>query len=802
MSVLNKKLWRTVGKTRGQFLAVVAVVTVGIAVYIAMTTAYFNLNESKENFYREHNFADYYFHVVKAPQQVTKQIENLPGVTAVTGRIQKDVTLINDHNKRATARLTGYSLPMERQINGLQLLTGRFFTAEGMAARPGEQHTRTGDIEILVDPQYTAANRLDFNDTVNIVAEGKIVPLTMVGTATGPEFVYLMKDAATLLPDPRSFGVIAMSRERAQQLLNMQGQVNQVLVTLTPGTDAEKVAAQVKNILEPYGNLASYPRKQQLSNAMLKGELDGLRASSRFMPVIFLGIAAAIQFVILGRMIRSQRLQIGVMKALGYNNRQVMLHYTGYSVLVALCGAGLGTVLGLALASVMSQAYAVFFNLPATIGGVNTQAILYGFILSLTISTLAGLTASRGVTAIKPAEAMRPEPPKSGGKTLIENLSWLWRRLDSAWKMSIRSAARNRGRFVITVVGVVFAVGMLVVSLFTIDAVDYMIESHFNQNQRYDYFVHFTTPVKESEILNIDRVQGVQKSEPLLEIPAKIWFNGKSENDSVTGLNPGATLKKLKDHREQPVQVPEEGLLISQRTADRLGAKIGDTVEVETLLGIGPARHARIKIVGLNRQLVGGGSFVSLQQANRILQERQLASGVMLKVDPAFAPRMEGELEDMTAVSSILSRQKELDNFNQNLDAMIYAISIMVIFALLLGFAIVYNSSVISFSERQRELASLRVLGFSVHEVSGILLKENLLQSLLGVALGLPFGYLMVKGYTSALSTDLFTLPVTIYPATYAYSALGGFFFIMVAHLLAVRGVRRLKLVEVLKNKD
>lgn len=802
MSVLNKKLWRTVGKTRGQFLAVVAVVTVGIAVYIAMTTAYFNLNESKENFYREHNFADYYFHVVKAPQQVTKQIENLPGITAVTGRIQKDVTLINDHNKRATARLTGYSLPMEHQINGLQLLTGRFFTAEGMAARTGEQHTRTGDIEILVDPQYTAANRLEFNDTVNIVAEGKIVPLTMVGTATGPEFVYLMKDAATLLPDPRSFGVIAMSRERAQQLLNMQGQVNQVLITLAPGTDAEKVAAQVKNILEPYGNLASYPRKQQLSNAMLKGELDGLRASSRFMPVIFLGIAAAIQFVILGRMIRSQRLQIGVMKALGYNNRQVMLHYTGYSVLVALCGAGLGTVLGLALASVMSQAYAVFFNLPATIGGVNTQAILYGFILSLTISTLAGLTASRGVTAIKPAEAMRPEPPKSGGKTLIENLSWLWRRLDSAWKMSIRSAARNRGRFVITVVGVVFAVGMLVVSLFTIDAVDYMIESHFNQNQRYDYFVHFTTPVKENEILNIDRVQGVQKSEPLLEIPAKIWFNGKSENDSVTGLNPGATLKKLKDHREQPVQVPEEGLLISQRTADRLGAKVGDTVEVETLLGIGPARHARIKIVGLNRQLVGGGSFVSLQQANRILQERQLASGVMLKVDPAFAPRMEGELEDMTAVSSILSRQKELDNFNQNLDAMIYAISIMVIFALLLGFAIVYNSSVISFSERQRELASLRVLGFSVHEVSGILLKENLLQSLLGVALGLPFGYLMVKGYTSALSTDLFTLPVTIYPATYAYSALGGFFFIMVAHLLAVRGVRRLQLVEVLKNKD
>lgn len=802
MGALHKKLWRTIGKTKGQFIAVTAVVTVGIAVYIAMTTAYFNLNESKEKFYRDHNFADYYFHVVKAPQQVTKQIVTIPGVTGVTGRIQKDVTLENDYNKRATARLTSYSLPIEYEINSLQLLTGRFFAAEAVVARPGEEHTRTGDIEILVDPQYAEANHLDFNDTVTIVAEGKTVPLTMVGAATGPEFVYLMKDAGTLLPDPRSFGIIAMSLERAQQLLNLQGQVNQVLVTLAPGTDGEKVAQQVKNILEPYGNLAAYPRKQQLSNAMLEGELDGLKASSRFMPVIFLGIAAAIQFVILGRIIRSQRLQIGVMKALGYNNRQIILHYTGYSVLVALCGAVLGTLLGLALASVMSQAYAVYFNLPSTIGAVNTQAIVYGLILSLGISTLAGLTACRSVTAINPAESMRPEPPKGGSKTLIENLSWLWHRLDTAWKMSIRSAGRNRGRFVITMVGVVFAVGMLVVSLFTIDAVDYMIKKHFYQNQRYDYLIRFAAPVKESELINISRIDGIQKSEPLLEIPAKIKFKGKSEDDSITGLNPGTTLKRLADNREQPIEVPDQGLLISQRTADKLGAKVGDSVEVETLLGIGPARYALIKIVGINRQLVGGGSFVSLEQANLILQERQLVSGVMLKVDPAFTAQLEEELEEMTAVSSILSRQKELDNFNKNMEAMVYSISIMVFFALLLGFAIVYNSSVISFSERQRELASLRVLGFTIKEVSGILLKENLLQSLLGVTLGLPFGYLMVKGYISAVSTDLFTMPVIIYPTTYIYSALGGFFFILVAHLLAVRGVRRLQLVEVLKNKD
>jgi len=320
MSALNHKLWRTISRTKGQFIAVVAVVAIGVAVYIGMTTAYYNLNASKEKFYRDQNFADYYFHVVKAPQQVTKQIATIPGVAAVTGRIQKDVSLVNDFNKRATARLTSYTMPVEYEINSLQLLKGRFFAAETMAALPGES-SRTGDIEILVDPQYAEGNQLDFGDTVNIVAEGKTVPLTVVGTATGPEFIYLMKDSGTLLPDPKTFGVIMIARERAAEILNLKGQINQVLITLVPGADADRVARQVEDVLAPYGNLASYPRKQQLSNAMLEAELDGLRASARFMPAIFLGIAAAIQFVILSRMVRAQRLQIGIMKALGYRSR-------------------------------------------------------------------------------------------------------------------------------------------------------------------------------------------------------------------------------------------------------------------------------------------------------------------------------------------------------------------------------------------------------------------------------------------------------------------------------------------------
>jgi len=790
MSALTRLLWRTIWNTKGQFLAVVAVVTLGITVYISMGTAYYSLNQSQENFYRANNFADYYFQVVRAPQEITRQIESLPGVSKATGRIQIDVPVVKKNNQRATARLTSYPLPMANEVNRLHLLSGRLF----------DSYPQGGGIEVLLEPQYVKAHNLALNDQLTIVAENKQVPLSVVGTASSPEFIYPMKDAASLMPDPQTFTVVMIPQEQAQQLLNMPGQINQVVLKLAPGADAEKIAGQVKTILEPYGNLANYPREQQLSHAVLQGELDGLKATVNFLPLIFLGLAATIQLIMLGRMVKAQRLQIGVMKALGYNSLQVMLHYTGYALAIALAGALLGSIFGILLARVISEAYALFFNLPETIGSINYKTILYGFSLSLGVSTVAGITASRGVLSLNPAAAMRPEPPRAGVRTMLEQLAWLWSRLDPSWKFSLKAISRNRMRFGVTLVGVVFAVGMLVVSLFSNDSVDYMLTRHYQWEQQYDYLVRFATPVKAAELLNIERIEGVLKAEPLLEIPVRMHFNGRSEEDVLVGYPPNLTLKKLVDKSGQPLQVPEAGMLISRRTADKLQAGIGDRVVIETLMPQGPSRKTSLKIVGINEQLIGSSSYVSLAEANRVLQESQVVSGAMLKITPGQAPVVEEKLNEMIHIASILSRQKEIDNFNELMGMMIYSISIMLAFALLLGFAIVYNSAVVSFAERRRELASLRVIGFTNQEVSALLLKETLLQSLLGVALGLPFGLLLAKSYAAAVNTDLYTIPVVIYPLTYLLAALGGVLFIMLAHLAGVKGVKHLDLVNVLKN--
>ncbi|MGE5403582.1 MAG: ABC transporter permease [Candidatus Saccharibacteria bacterium] len=793
MGILTRKLLRNIWQTKGQFLSLVAVVMVGISLYISMGTAYFSLNYSRDTFYTDNSFANYFFHVIRAPEQVTRRIAALPGITGVTGHIVADVPVVKEDGRRANAKVISYPVPLGRSVNRFQLQSGRMF----------EKYPASGVTEVLVDPAYAKANHLlKPGSRMTIVAEGREVDLSVVGTAVGPEFTYPIKDPADMMPNPEAYGIVMMPQNQAAQIFNLPGQINQITVTLAPGTDEDIIKEKVKLILEPYGNLASYPRKQQLSNAMLQGELDQLKSQSLVTPMIFLLIGAVIQFVMIGRMIKNQRTQIGIMKALGYNNLQIMMHYTSYSLAIALAGSTLGTMLGLYFASVFAMLYGQYFSLPQTLSSVSPATILKGTMLSLLVGLMAGLIASRRAIGINPAESMRSEAPISGRKFFLESWTWLWIRLSALWKMSLRTVGRNRTRFAITLFGVSFSVGMLVVSLFTGDALNFMLDQAFYKEQRYDMLVRFTHPVKQSELCNITRIAGIVRAEPIFELPVRLSHDGRTEDNVFEALSDDYSLRVIYDADQRQLLMGQEGVILNDRMARKLGLKIGDKVSVETMLGLGPAHKSSLTVVGINKQMLGGSSFVSLKTANRIQREEGLMSAVMMRIDPGRAQYIEDELEKMTGVASVLSRQKAMDNFNKNLGMMYASIGIMVSFALILGFAIVYNSSTINMSERLRELAMLRAIGMTVGEIKGILLNENLLQMVLALIIGLPLGRYMAEGIAKTVSTDIYSLTAVVYPQTYVYAGIAGGLFVILAHTWAVRGLDKIDIVELLKNRD
>ncbi len=791
MGILGKKIFRYIVRNLGQFLAAAAVVMGGIIVYISMSSSYYTLGESRADFYRENNFADYYFQVVKAPESIVRQIEVMPGVKRVTGRAARDIPVIKENDERATARVVGYALPMDNELNRLTLLEGRYFT-----------EIQSGEPELVLDPKYLAANHLQWGESVTAVVEGKEVFFTVVGSATSPEFIYSMKDSVDIMPDPQKFGIFMLENSQAQQVLNMPGQINQILIEFSIGTNQDQLVESIKDILKPYGLLASYPREDQLSHAMAEAELDQLQSVTMVLPLIFFSIAAAIQFVILRRMIRSQRSQIGLMKGLGYRSYQIILHYVWYAVAVSFVGALLGTVLGVISSIGITDIYSSYFNFPEGMQGYNLPAIFYGFAMCLLIGVAAGLSASWSVLGIQPAASMRPEPPKVSGKTLLEYWPALWRSLDSGWKMTMRNISRNRGRFAVTLMGVIFAVGLLVISFFTVDAVDFIMGRFFYRGQSYDIIIRFNSLIAENELLNISRLDGVRKVEPFMEVPVRINYQGRSEDDVLIAYPPDLSMKKLESESGEPIQIPAEGILINQRAADKLGVKTGSPVDVETLLSVGPVRREEVLVMGENQQFIGAGSFIDLSAANRILQERNLVSGAMIRVEEGREEQVESELNKMLGVASILSSEKEIQNFEKNLEVMNVSILIMVLFAVLLGFAIVYNASVMNLAERRREIGCMRVMGFSVGEISALLLKENLIQAVLGGLLGLVFGRYIAGAYVQSISTDLYTLPVIIYPRTYLFSAVGGFIFVITAHLFSVRGIKDLDLAESLKSPE
>lgn len=791
MSILTRKLLRTIQATRGQFLALVVIVILGVVIYIGVSTSYYHLSHSQQQFYQDYRFADYTFQVVKAPESVVTRVGALPGVVKATGRIQKDVPIIKEGNERVTGRLTGYPLPVKNELNRLHLLSGRLFDGQS-----------SGKIGVLVDPQYAQANRLTPGQDIELIADGKKVVLSLSGTATSPEFVYPMKDGGSLFPEPERFGILMIPQLQAQQILGMPGQINQLLVDLAPGTDEAEIKGQIEQILAPYGNITSYLRKDQSSHIVLQAELDGIKLIAHSLPFIFFLIAAGIQFVILTRLIRSQRLPIGVMKALGYNNRRIMWHYTSYGLAVSLVAAILGTILGIGLAAVLTNLFAQFFNLPTIARGINIPVIIYSFLITSAVGIASGLFASRSVIRINPAEAMRTQPPSSGGRTPLESWPWLWKRLSSNWKISLRSIFRNRVRFAVTVLGIISSVVLLVFASFSLDATDFLMKQNFNRINRYDYLVRFTEPIKYSEILDWTRWDEVQRIEPMLELPVKFYAGEKSQDEVLVAMAPSSQLKRVYDKLGQERQIPDQGILVSKRVADKLNLQVGDEVKVETALGIGPSHTSYLKVMGINEPMTGSGSYISLNTANQLLGEQEVVSAVLLKLDAAQMQSVENRLQEMNRVSSVTSPAREQETLEQLLGTTITSVAVMILFAGLLGLAIIYNTSIMTFNERQREMASLRVLGYSQREVASLLRKETWIQAILGIILGLPAGKAMGAAYMASASTDLYSLPAIIYPRTYFIAAGAALIFVWIGQQLSIRKVGQLDMVEALKNRD
>lgn len=794
MTALQHKLLRTIRTTLGQFLALVLIVVGGVIAYYGMNTAVTKLVEAQQSYYRETRFADYYFNVQRAPMGVISRIQEIPGVLDVSGRIQKDIKVIRADGIYHTGRLTSFD--QQCKINRLFLTSGRYF----------DTNSSVNDIEVLIDSQYAQAWKLKCGDSLHVIIDGRKVSLKIVGMARNPEFMYKIKNPLEF-PDLESMVVILMSDQQTRQITGMSGEINQILVKMSPGSNEAQLKEKINAILQPYGLTASYPRRDQPSHKFVQSQVDTLVLAAALMPPGFFAVAMMMQFVLLRRLIKSQRLQIGVMKALGYKNRDIMIMFTEYSLAITTAGIILGCLAGSALANMISGLFGQLLDMPVASSEMNWPVLVNVILFTTAVGLASGIMASWEIIRINPAEAFHAEVPATNKQALIEQWSYLWKKTNSSWKMSLRSISRNRARFVSTLLGIAVTAGLVLVAIYFTDSRDYLINRHFEHENTYDCIARFDKPIKNSTIYSWAGWNEIKHIQPILEMPVVIkipdqGLKGKQKEETLVGMNSSQNLRAVFDKKEHRLYIPPEGILISVQVAKSLGIKTGDQVIVETKPGFGPIRSVSLLVRGINQQNISATSLVSLEQANQILGEAGLINAAMISSSDQDLNQLEKRLINVPGVASVMRQDKQKVNAARLMSGMSYFTVCMIIFAVLMGAAIVYNNSIMSFNERRRELASLRVIGWSNKNIASLLFNEILLETLLGLMIGLPAGIYIGGRYLQAISSETFTWPVVVYPSTYFITILVTAGFALAGHTFALRRVKDLDLVEVLKDRD
>jgi len=726
---LDRRLFRQISRVRGQFASLVAVVAIGITVFVLMRASHRELYDSLCKYYDRFKFNDLTVQVRRAPASIVEAIRRVEGVAAAEGRLMFDARVevgtpsgAGSSEKSITGTVVGIPDAQVVTVNDIDLLSGR---------RP-----RAGTGEVLVDPKFARAHGLNMGDGIVLYVHGRAARVTVCGTATGPEFIYATKDASTFLQDPFTFGIIFMSQNDMASLFGYNGEVNQILVRFAPGADAGRVKAVLDEMLDPYGRIASLERKDQFSHAAISAEFDQLRTMSTTLPTVFLMVGAAIMYISISRMVRDQRVQIGVMKAVGYSGGQILSHYTLFAVAGGLAGSLAGAGLGALLVPLMMSQYAMYFNLPLGRGSISLQELLGAVSISVAASMIAGYLAARGVLSLKPAEAMRPAAPPKASKTLLEGIGPLWMRLSFSWKMALRNLARHKARAALTVMGATFAVALLVMAMFMTDAVDYVFREGFFRRQRHDLAVTTVRPVGPDAVRFIEGLPGVIAVEPYSQYRAKLYLGGVEEEVVLKGMLPGSRMQMLVDSNGCRTEIPEDGILLSEGTARKIGAKVGDSLLVKMMDG---AQKERVMLVrGVIQELVGGSAYASIHQVNALAGEQGSSNGIW--VDSWDTRKLKAVLSESPVVASVSSPAEQAEEFEQMTGMLIFSVMLMTAFGLTMGYAIVYTVTSISIEERRRELAFMKALGLTSSEASLIVFNENTALSILGVMIGLPLG--------------------------------------------------------------
>jgi len=784
---LNRKLFRDLLAMKGQAIAIAMVVAAGVAVYVMYMATFTSLQRTQQAYYQRQRFADVFASLKRAPLRVVNELAALPDVSVVEPRVVSTVTLdLPAFEEPASARLV--SIPVNRRplINDLYLRRGRWIEA-------GRSD------EVIASEGFVLANKLNPGDRIPAIINGRLRQLTIVGVALSPEYVYTIRPGE-MVPDDKRYGIFWMDEQALAAAFDMEGGFNDVAIGLAPGVAPDEVIDGIDRILEPYGGLGAIPRSLQLSNWTVQNELNQMQTFGVLLPVIFMTVAAFILNVALTRALALQRPQIAALKALGYTNRAIGWHYLKWAFVIGLVGVVIGTAGGASLGSAIIDMYNSFFRFPVLLFGVPVHVVVESLALTFVAAGAGAFTAVRRAVAVPPAEAMRPEAPPRYRRSLFET-PLIARQLGTAGRMVIRNIARHPLRAAASVFGIGFAVAILMIGFVFNGAIERLIVTQFWEAERQDVTISYVEPHSSTAQYALARLPGVMAVEPQRSVAARIRSGHHDRYLAISGVSPTQRFKRIVDRGGQAIRMPPGGVVLSLTLAKVLQIKPGDVVTLEVLEGHRPVRT--LEVTGIVDDIMGLSAYMDITALHEMMHEGNVANGALMLVDSAHEAELASTLKKTPAVAGAAFKRAVLQSFRDVMAAnMSLSIFINLIFAGIIAFGVVYNAARVSLSERSRELASLRVLGFTRAEISLILMGELALLTLVALPVGGMFGWGLAAAMVHTIDSEVYRFPLFVTRQAVAMSFLGIIVAACVSGLIVRRKLDQLDLVAVLKIRE
>jgi putative ABC transport system permease protein len=784
---LDRKMLRELWRLRGQLVSIGLVVATAVMMLVTMRGTYEALVLGRGEYYSDYRLADVWSSLERAPESLRARIENIPGVAAVETRVSSFATLDLPWLDVPGQGLF-LSVPESRRalVNDIHLRSGRSLRA-GRAS------------EVLVSENFFVANDLQLGDTIRSVLNGVRREMVIVGSAIAPDQTY-SAPPGSLYPDDTRYGVFWMNRDVLGPNLDVEDAFNEVALRLSAGSNEVAVIRELDRLLDPYGGLGAYGRDDQLSYKILNDELNQNRTMGTVFPAVFLAVAAFLLNLVLSRLIATQRTEIGALKAVGYTNREIGIHFLSYSIAAVGIGTLVGAVGGVWAGGGMVELYDEYFKFPSLEHRLSLTLVLIGGGISLVASVLGGAGAVRRAASLPPAEAMRPEPPDRFKPGFMERAG-LGSILSTSGRLILRNLERRPVRMILSSLGVAFSVAILVLGLFMFDGIERMMDLQFKVAQKEDLAIAFNRDLGPSAQFDLARIEGVTRVEPFHFVPVRLRSEHRERELAITGLTAGSELRQIvsEDGRVHPL--PHTGLAISAMLAEGLDVKLGDTLTVEVLTGL--RRSERIPVVDVVHDLLGISAYMEVGGLQRITREGPRASGAYLLTDELRLAEVNAELKQAPSVASVVSPSTMLESFESQLDeSLLVGIGFIVAFASVISVAVIYNGTRIALSERGRELASLRVLGFTRQEVATLLFGEQAVITVLAIPLGWVIGYGLAYLVAASMASETYRIPLVVSAQTYFWTAMITVIAALASGWMVRRRLNRMDLIAVLKTRE